>query len=93
MPSAKATTTNASQPNVAVFQWSALQRPIRAARLLGFVPDMIFLSGLKNSAIDGKSAAAKRRRRKAGIELRPGADSGSYPGRRRRAGPRSTFTT
>ena len=32
-PSAKATRTNASQPNVAVFQWSALQRPIRAARL------------------------------------------------------------
>ncbi len=31
-PSAKATRTNASQPKVAVFQWSALQRPIRAAR-------------------------------------------------------------
>ena len=32
-PSAKATTTKASQPNVAVFQWAALQRPMRAARL------------------------------------------------------------
>ena len=29
--SAKATKTNASQPKVAVFQWLALQRPIRAA--------------------------------------------------------------
>jgi hypothetical protein len=26
--------TNASQPKTAVFQWFALQRPIRAARLL-----------------------------------------------------------
>ena len=32
-PSPKATMTNASQPNVAVFQWLALQRPIRAATL------------------------------------------------------------
>ena len=32
-PSPKATTTKASQPNVAVFQWCALQRPMRAARL------------------------------------------------------------
>src|SRR5262249_949529 len=32
-PSAKATTTKASQPKVAVFQWPALQRPMRAARL------------------------------------------------------------
>ena len=32
-PSPKATRTKASQPNVAVFQWSALQRPMRAARL------------------------------------------------------------
>ena len=32
-PSAKATTTKASQPKVAVFQWLALQRPMRAARL------------------------------------------------------------
>ena len=31
-PRAKATRTNANHPNVAVFQWSALQRPIRAAR-------------------------------------------------------------
>ena len=45
-PRAKATTTNASQPNVAVFQWSALQRPIRAARLWVFVPDMNFLLGV-----------------------------------------------
>src|SRR3954468_151972 len=32
LPIANAATTNASQPNVAVFQWDALQRPIRAAR-------------------------------------------------------------
>jgi hypothetical protein len=32
-PSPNATRTNASQPNVAVFQCAALQRPIRAARL------------------------------------------------------------
>ena len=32
-PIANAPTTSASQPKVAVFQWSALQRPIRAARL------------------------------------------------------------
>ncbi len=32
-PSPKATTTKASQPKVAFFQWAALQRPIRAAKL------------------------------------------------------------
>src|SRR5262245_59822143 len=32
-PSATAATTTASQPNVAVFQWLALQRPMCAARL------------------------------------------------------------
>src|SRR5262245_38126395 len=44
-PSPKATITNASQPKVAVFQWSALQRPIRAARLLDLVGGMSFLLG------------------------------------------------
>src|SRR6478735_4929384 len=39
LPMPKATTTRASQPNVAVFQWFALQRPMRAARLR-------FLSGV-----------------------------------------------
>src|SRR5262245_34260500 len=34
-PSPKATTTRSSQPKVAVFQWFALQRPMRAARLRG----------------------------------------------------------
>ncbi len=43
MPRAKATTTNASQPNVAVFQWSALHRPIRAATFLGVLPDISLL--------------------------------------------------
>ena len=33
MPMANEATTNASQPKVAVFQWLALQRPMRAARL------------------------------------------------------------
>src|SRR5690242_628338 len=42
-PSPKATITNASQPKVAVFQWSALQRPIRAARLLDLVEGMSIL--------------------------------------------------
>src|SRR5438067_12587347 len=32
LPIANAATTNASQPNVAVFQCEALQRPMRAAR-------------------------------------------------------------
>ena len=32
-PMPKATTTRSSQPKVAVFQWFALQRPMRAARL------------------------------------------------------------
>src|SRR2546430_1148276 len=40
MPIASAKATNASQPNSAVFQWLALQRPIRAARLyVGFKGD------------------------------------------------------
>ena len=39
-PSPKATRTSAIQPKVAVFQWSALQRPMRAARLVGGVPDI-----------------------------------------------------
>ena len=42
-PRAKTTMTNASQPNVAVFQWSALHRPMRAARLLGLDADMACL--------------------------------------------------
>src|SRR3954463_1899940 len=33
VPIANDATTNASQPNTAVFQWFALQRPIRAAKL------------------------------------------------------------
>ena len=36
-PSANETATNASHPKVAVFQWEALQRPIRAARFLLFL--------------------------------------------------------
>ena len=34
LPIMNAATTNASQPKIAVFLWPALQRPIRAARLL-----------------------------------------------------------
>ena len=33
LPTANAATTSASQPKTAVFQWPALQRPMRAARL------------------------------------------------------------
>src|SRR6266849_5507838 len=33
LPIMTATTTNASQPKTAVFQWLALQRPMRAAML------------------------------------------------------------
>ena len=33
LPTASAATTNASQPKTAVFQWLALQRPMRAAML------------------------------------------------------------
>ena len=36
-PIPNATRTRASQPNVAVFQWAALQRPMRAARFCGRV--------------------------------------------------------
>src|SRR5712691_5622528 len=36
MPTARDTITNASQPKTAVFQWLALQRPIRAAMLFDF---------------------------------------------------------
>jgi hypothetical protein len=32
LPSATATTTNASHPKIAVLRWDALQRPMRAAR-------------------------------------------------------------
>src|SRR5215208_5648137 len=38
LPIMNAATTNASQPNVAVFQWRTLQRPTRPAMLLGVVP-------------------------------------------------------
>ena len=42
-PRPKATTTRKSQPKVAVFQWFALQRPIRAARLrCGLLGDISF---------------------------------------------------
>ena len=33
LPITKDATTNASQPKTAVFQWLALQRPMRAAKL------------------------------------------------------------
>ena len=33
LPMKSAATTNASQPKTAVFQWLALQRPMRAAML------------------------------------------------------------
>jgi hypothetical protein len=33
LPMRRAATTNASQPKTAVFQWLALQRPMRAAML------------------------------------------------------------
>ena len=59
-PSPKATITNASQPKVAVFQWSALQRPIRAARLLDLVGAMSFLLRIENSGTDARRAAAER---------------------------------
>src|SRR3954447_3573289 len=40
-PIANAATTNASQPNVAVFQWLADQRPMRAAMCLDLARDDI----------------------------------------------------
>src|SRR5262245_14012904 len=63
-PRTKARRTNASQPNVAVFQWSALQRPMRAATFLGLVADMIFLPNVEcenthvSDARDGSGLAA-----------------------------------
>ena len=68
-PSPKATITNASQPKVAVFQWSALQRPIRAARLLDLVGVIIFLLALRTPEL---TLGARPRK---GIVKRP--DSGS----------------
>src|SRR6476660_7192923 len=46
MPMNRATATKASQPNTAVFQWLALQRPMRAAMLFElFRGDMALLRG------------------------------------------------
>jgi hypothetical protein len=85
--------TNASQPNVAVFQWSALQRPMRAARLLGgLLADMSFLLGGRELM-----RPTLRVRRRDFVVGRP--DSGlcrgmirdSYSGRRRSKSKCSTF--
>src|SRR5579884_331341 len=50
-PTTRAAATNASQPKTAVFQWLALQRPIRAARLFDcFKGDMAsFRSGFTDT--------------------------------------------
>src|SRR5262245_55504063 len=92
-PSPKATITNASQPNVAVFQWSALQRPIRAARLLGgLLSDMSFLLGGRELM-----CLTVRARRSDYLVARPDSRSyqgtirESYSGRRRTASRWSTF--
>ena len=74
-PSAKATRTKASQPKVAVFQWPALQRPMRAARLFELVrswcgTSLLLLGVCRTACLDARSAAARRRRREAAIRAR-----------------------
>ena len=76
LPRAKATRTNAIQPNVAVFQWLALQRPIRAARLLwGDLVD-ISISLLLESGVVFMAPTVGARRRGA---LGRRDDSRSHP--------------
>src|SRR5580765_8532676 len=67
-PRAKATTTRASQPKVAVFQWAALQRPMRAARLRFWfsLRDMRFsfqpLGGVREGVVEGVEGSVRRNR-------------------------------
>ena len=92
-PSPKATTTKASQPKVAVFQWAALQRPMRAARLewCGLL-DML-VAPFRSIAADATSAAGRQSsERKVGFGRGPGDDLGSYSGRRRHERACSTFS-
>src|SRR5438067_910448 len=87
-PTANATTTSASQPKVAVFQWPALQRPMRAARFeCCFSRDMLVPPSFDNTA-DATSEARRGRRSQVGFELVPGDDSASSSGRRRRESTR-----
>jgi hypothetical protein len=60
MPSAKAARTKTSQPKVAVFQWSALHRPMRAATFWGVLPGISCLLGVGN--LMGTTLGGRRRR-------------------------------
>ena len=80
-PMPKATTTSASQPKVAVFQWEALQRPMRAARLR-------FWCVLRGMTI---LLSAARRRTRRGGRRRRGRDSGATA--RRKRSPRRSSST
>jgi hypothetical protein len=62
-PIPKATTTKASQPNVAVFQWVALQRPMRDAmlRLVWVVRDMTSSFGCRGLGVVEVVEAMPRR--------------------------------
>src|SRR5207253_6684428 len=75
LPRANASSTSASQPNVAVFQWAALQPPMRAAtlrRLLCLVRNMTVLlsvgsrrpslGGIREGVVEGIERAVRRDR-------------------------------
>src|SRR3954466_5578253 len=60
MPIASDAMTNASQPKTAVFQWLALQRPMRAAMLFErFMGDIwrLLLRGLRRDCFGGGARA------------------------------------
>src|SRR3954454_14259383 len=59
-PIANAATTNASQPNVAVFQWLADQRPMRAAMCLDLPRDDICVGAPCVSLGTDRSLAERR---------------------------------
>src|SRR5580765_5072848 len=63
-PSPKATTTKASHPNVAFFQFAALQRPMRAARLRLLVRFMTRppLGGVGERVVEGVEGVIRRDR-------------------------------
>ena len=60
VPRTTAAMTNASQPKTAVFQWLALQRPMRAARLFDFASGVNSISSL---LVRGMSRSLDSRRR------------------------------
>src|SRR3954447_20533385 len=67
LPTASATRTNASQPQIAVLRWAADQRPARAARFILCPPVSRFRIARQRIALRRPPLATEYRRRRFGF--------------------------